>query len=74
MCENQRLRPERDGRLWPIISSMFMENLFSQSAYFFEFLLRGSHVASGMFRDPKIVVGLMAFWTLLLIAWALFER
>jgi hypothetical protein len=48
---------------------MFMENLFSQSAYFFEFLLRGSHVASGMFRDPKIVVGLMAFWTLLLIAW-----
>jgi hypothetical protein len=58
----------------PIISSMFMENLFSQSAYFFEFLLRGSHVASGMFRDPKIVVGLMAFWTLLLIAWALFER
>jgi hypothetical protein len=28
----------------------------------------------GMFRDPKIVVGLMAFWTLLLIAWALFER
>jgi len=53
---------------------MFMDNLFSQSAFFFEVLLRGSHVASGMFRDPKIVVGLMAFWTLLLIAWALFER
>jgi hypothetical protein len=27
-----------------------------------------------MFRDPRIVVGLMAVWTLLLIAWALFER
>ena len=32
---------------------MFMENLFSQSAYFFEFLLGGSHVARGMFRDPR---------------------
>jgi hypothetical protein len=27
-----------------------------------------------MFRDPRIVLGLMAVWTLLLIAWALFER
>jgi hypothetical protein len=26
-----------------------------------------------MFRDPKIVLGLMAFWTFVLIAWALFE-
>jgi hypothetical protein len=52
-----------------IISSMFMENLSSQSAYFFEFLLGGSHVARRMFRDPRIVVGLMAVWTLLLIAW-----
>jgi hypothetical protein len=75
VCEKQRLRPERDGSVWwPIISSMFMENLFSQSAYFFEFVLGGSHVARGMFRDPRIVVGLMAVWTLLLIAWALFER
>jgi hypothetical protein len=41
---------------------MFMENLFSQSAYFFEFLLGGSHVARGMFRDPKIVLGLMGFY------------
>jgi hypothetical protein len=28
---------------------------------------------SFMFRDPKIVLGLMAFWTFVLIAWALFE-
>jgi len=27
-----------------------------------------------MFRDPRIVFGLMAVWTLLLIVWALFER
>jgi hypothetical protein len=27
-----------------------------------------------MFRDPRIVLGLMAVWTLLLIVWALFER
>jgi hypothetical protein len=26
-----------------------------------------------MFRDPKNVLGLMAFWTFVLIAWALFE-
>ncbi len=25
-------------------------------------------------RDPKIVLGLMAFWTFVLIAWALFEN
>jgi hypothetical protein len=42
--------------------------------HFFEFLLGDSHVARGMFRDPRIVLGLMAVWTLLLIAWALFER
>jgi hypothetical protein len=51
-----------------------MENLFSWSAYFFEFLLGDSHAVRGMFRDPRIVLGLMAVWTLLLIAWALFER
>ena len=27
-----------------------------------------------MLRDPRIVLGLMAVWTLLLIAWALFEQ
>jgi hypothetical protein len=27
-----------------------------------------------MFRDPRIVLDVMAVWTLLLIAWALFER
>jgi hypothetical protein len=75
VCVKSSDWPERDDSVWwPIISSMFMENLFSESAYFFEFLLGGSHVARGMFRDPRIVVGLMAVWTLLLIAWALFER
>ena len=29
---------------------------------------------AGCFGDPRIVLGLMAVWTLLLIAWALFER
>ena len=37
-------------------------------------LIRVSEVVvRAMFRDPKIVLGLMAFWTFVLIAWALFE-
>ena len=37
-------------------------------------LMRVSEVVvRAMFRDRKIVLGLMAFWTFVLIAWALFE-
>ncbi len=27
-----------------------------------------------VFRDPKIVLALVAFWALMLVAWALLER